>query len=87
MDVALEIVDYYVADAIYAKLLPITRGAIPSNSVYDAIENSTRQYGSTWEYTPTTHLFYLEPTEAAYESMWSRDNIYRQLITLMFIGW
>jgi lathosterol oxidase len=85
MDVALELVDHFVADGIYAKLMPIAQPMYNATNGFDAAQ--TAHPVSDWHYTPSTHMFYLEPSSAAYESAWTRDNIYRQVITLFFVGW
>ena len=84
MDVALEICDTYVLDHVYAALHP----AAPASyglSDFKAI-NSSQPVGS-WQYTPSTHLFALEPSQAAYMSAWPRDNVYRQFISCFALTW
>ncbi|KAI6780681.1 c-5 sterol desaturase [Emericellopsis cladophorae] len=84
MDIVLEVVDHYVADRIYAWALPVRS---LSFEVYSDNGNCTIERTSNWEYRPSTHLFYLQPAEEAYGSIWSRDNIWRQTFTLFFLGW
>lgn len=84
MDIVLEVVDYYFADQAYAALLPLTTSDLDHLHVnYTHMKPRT----SSWEYTPSTHLFYLDPTRAAYESIWDRDNVYRQALSLFLITW
>ncbi len=84
MDIALEIVDYFVGDAAYAKLLP---APVSSFGSHGGLHNASQLTSSQWKYEPSTYLFHLEPSAAAYESAWARDNIYRQAITLFFLTW
>jgi Delta7-sterol 5-desaturase len=83
MDIILEAVDYHFADWAWASLLPTDRYHSPG--VFSS--NGTQLPDKPWEYIPSTHLFYLEPTAAAYESALMRDNVWRQAITLFFITW
>lgn len=91
MDIILEVVDHYFADWAYAALVPADSFSTSAtiSSSYELYNNGTEgiSKGASWEYTPSTHLFYLEPTAAAYESIWDRDNICRQAISLFFITW
>lgn len=82
MDIILEVVDHYFADWAWASLLPAS-----SSYAHGGYGNGTQLQSKLWEYTPSTHLFYLEPTTAAYESALTRDNICRQAVTLFFITW
>lgn len=82
MDIVLEIVDSFVADHVYAWALP----AKPAP--YDLhLANATSQTFSPWQYKPSTYLFSIQPSQAAYMSQWSRDNIYRQSLSLFAITW
>lgn len=85
MDIILELVDYYAADQAYASLMPIKLTAFDYIHGNNNTQATLRR--SAWEYTPSTHLFYLEPTPAAYESIWDRDNMYRQFLTLFLVTW
>ena len=84
MDIVLEVVDHYVADRIYAWALPVKQLSFDAHR-----DNGNYTFESTshWEYRPSTHLFRLEPAAEAYESVWPRDNIWRQTFTLFFLGW
>lgn len=80
MDIVLEVLDTFIGDRIYANLIPAPSLNILGNST------SVKSH-STWSYKPATSYLYLEPSEAAYMSAWSRDNIYRQSISLFMITW
>lgn len=84
MDIVLEVADTFFCDSLYAWLLPAQPA--PYDFPHTAA-NATAQPLSTWQYKPSTHLFTLEPPEAAYMSVWSRDNIARQFTSLFFITW
>jgi len=87
MDIVLEFCDTFALDRVYAALLPAhpapynLKDGATNSSLFDA------KASSPWQYQPSTTFFSFEPTEAAYMSAWTRDNIYRQLITLYFITW
>lgn len=42
---------------------------------------------SQWIYTPATSMFSVQPSAAAWGSQWSRDNVYRQAVSLYLITW
>lgn len=86
MDIVLEVVDTYALDYLYSAILPAHPA--PYDLKHGA-SNATLDFkaSSTWQYTPSTKFITLEPSEAAYMSQWTRDNAYRQLITLFFITW
>jgi lathosterol oxidase len=71
MDVVLEVFDTFLLDYVYAAVLPASS---PSPCV-------------EWRYTPATLYFTLPPGEAAFSSVWLRDNIFRQAISLFLITW
>lgn len=85
MDIVLEVLDTYAFDYAYAYFLPAKPAPYGFGDVNGA--NSTAQTLSSWQYKPATHLFSLEPSQAAYMSAWPRDNIYRQAISLYLITW
>lgn len=85
MDIVLEICDTFAFDHIYAKLFPAAPA--PYDLTNGALSNGTGKAASTWQYEPATSYFSLEPSEAAYASSLSRDNIYRQFVNLFFIVW
>lgn len=84
MDVVLELTDTFILDYLYAWALP-ARAAFGFPDYPSA--NATGQAFSTWKYEPATHFFSVEPSQAAYQSAWSRDNIYRQGLSLYLITW
>jgi Delta7-sterol 5-desaturase len=86
MDIVLEIVDSFTADYIYAFLLPVRPA--PYGFSYGTTANATAvETLSAWQYKPATSFFSIQPSQAAYLSAWSRDNIFRQGISLFFITW
>lgn len=88
MDIALELCDTYALDWIYSAILPAQPA--PYN-LKDGGSNVTTmadlQSASPWEYKPSSNMISFEPTEYAYTSQWTRDNIYRQTLSLFFITW
>jgi lathosterol oxidase len=87
MDIALELVDTYVLDKVYASLLP---AKIPSYNINNGLHNSTiydLKASSPWQFEPASSMISFTPGEAAYMSQWNRDNIYRQAVSLFFITW
>ena len=84
MDVALEICDTYAFDYVYAALHP---AGPTSYDFSDFKANSSSQTFGSWQYTPSTHLFTLEPSQAAHMSAWPRDNVYRQFISCFALTW
>ncbi|KAI0024875.1 hypothetical protein F4780DRAFT_480772 [Xylariomycetidae sp. FL0641] len=85
MDVVLEIADTYVADYVFANLLPAKPAPYDFPNV--ASSNSTAQTFSSWQYKSSAPWLPMEPSEYAYMSAWDRGNIYRQAITLFMITW
>jgi lathosterol oxidase len=86
MDIALELCDRYIFDYVFSTVLPL---ATP-NHFYDGPSNSTvfdPKAASIWQFEPASKIISFEPSDAAYLSQWSRDNIYRQAISLYFITW
>lgn len=84
MDIILELTDTFIADYAYAFFFPAQSAPYDFPSV---AANGTTQTFSSWTYQPASQFIYVEPSQAAYMSAWSRDNLYRQLITLYFIVW
>jgi lathosterol oxidase len=87
MDIALELSDTFFFDYVYAALLPAQPA--PYNLANGGV-NSTQfdwKASSPWQYESSTKYLSLTPRDAAYMSQWTRDNIYRQLISLFFITW
>lgn len=84
MDIPLECFDTFIFDHIYAALLP----AHPANNgLNDGLSNLSLADTSPWTYTPTSKFLSFQPRDAAYLSQWTRDNPYRQFISLFFITW
>jgi lathosterol oxidase len=86
MDIALEFVDTYAFDRLYAAVLPASpapynlKGALGNGTSFDASS-------SPWQYEPASQYISFQPGEAAYSSQWDRNNVYRQIISLYFITW
>lgn len=89
MDVVLEVCDTYLLDRVYAYLLPaFPQHAIPTTKLAaNATLTSLLQQATTYVHEPSTRYLNLEPSVFAYMSQWSRDNIYRQCISLFSITW
>lgn len=82
MDIVNEGFDSFIGDYIWSKLLP----ARPAPYEFPSATNvSAAQAFSSWQYEPATRLFSIEPSQAAYGSVWARDNICRQGINLFLI--
>ncbi|EPE34630.1 hypothetical protein GLAREA_10324 [Glarea lozoyensis ATCC 20868] len=87
MDIALELLDTYALDWIYSAILPAQPA--PYN-LKDGMSNMTMadmQSASPWQYKPASNIISFAPTDAAYTSQWTRDNVYRQTLSLFFITW
>jgi lathosterol oxidase len=90
MDVVLELFDTFIADPVYAKVLPASLTTSSAFQPYIEDANSTLSLfgdSSSYVYKPATQYLYVEPSKYAYMSAWPRDNIYRQGLTLFFITW
>ena len=83
MDIALELVDHFVLDYAYSAVFP----AHPAAFKVAGMNVTTAQTLSSWEYKPTSFLFYLEPSVYAYSSSIPRDNVFRQAFSLFLITW
>lgn len=85
MDIALELLDRYVFDHMYAATLPAKPAPYSLN---DAGANATDlKAASTWKFEPASSIISFAPTDAAYMSQWNRDNIFRQAFSLFLITW
>ncbi|GFP58974.1 hypothetical protein ACSS6W_008249 [Trichoderma asperelloides] len=84
MDVVLEVTDTFIADHVYAYLFPLKAALY---NFPDAAANASAKALSSWTYEPATQYIQFEPSQAAYMSSMTRDNIYRQGATLFFITW
>jgi lathosterol oxidase len=85
MDIVLEFTDTFIADYVYAWAHPAKPA--PFDFPGDVAANATAQTFSSWTYEPASQYLYVQPSQAAYMSAWSRDNPFRQMITLYFIVW
>jgi lathosterol oxidase len=83
MDVVLEMSDRFMFDYMYAWLLPAKLHDFPEH----ASANASYKDFSSWTYKPATAFVQFEPSEAAYMSVWNRDNIFRQSLSLFLILW
>ena len=88
MDVVLEIFDTFLFDRLYALLLPASSITFTRNTVKHA---ATSTFSSMREMpTAVNHasrFLQFEPSHFAYMSAWSRDNVWRQLLSLYMITW
>jgi len=89
MDVVLEVFDTFAFDRLYAAALP----AVSSFNTQKLAPNATfANVGqlpsvSSYNYEPASRFMSFEPSEFAYMSQWSRNNAYRQGLSLFFITW
>lgn len=87
MDIVLEFCDTYLFDHIYAAVLPAKPSSI---NLKDGISNGTQfdaKALSSWQYQPSTEFISFTPSDAAYMSQCTRDNVYRQALTLLLVTW
>ncbi|KAK8081777.1 Delta(7)-sterol 5(6)-desaturase [Apiospora saccharicola] len=82
MDIVNEVFDTFIGDYVWARLLPVRAAPYEFPS---ATNVSAAQAFSSWRYEPATRFFSIEPSSAAYASVWTRDNICRQGINLFLI--
>ena len=90
MDIVLEVADTFIFDHIYSSLLPATIPLPTSNATFSSIKEEPTGFAlpaATWQYEPASKYFSLQPSQAAYESAWPRDDWRRQLLTLYLITW
>lgn len=76
MDVFLDVLDTFVFDRLYASILPAPNGV--------------RGVGSRSQKTYNRHIgvyIPLEPTEYVDASIWKRDDIVRQAMSLFLVAW
>lgn len=87
MDIVLEIFDTFLFDRLYAVCLP---AALGFNS-QDAMKDATSTFSGMREMPTAVHsssqFFQLKPSQYAYMSAWSRDNPWRQGLSLYLITW
>ena len=83
MDIVLEVFDTFIADPLYAAVLPaeLSKDSGVNGTTSEAFD------GGGYVYEPSTKYFHLEPSECAYMSSWPRDNVYRQGLSLYLITW
>ncbi len=87
MDVVLEIFDTFIFDRLYAKLLPAFPPPALQTNTANATFSSIRQAPIGYVYEHASQFLKLEPSDFAYMSRWSRNNIYRQALSLYLITW
>lgn len=87
MDIVLEIFDTFLFDRLYAICLP---AALRSYG-HDAMKDATSTFSSMREMPtaphPSNQFFQLKPSQYAYMSAWSRENPWRQGLSLYLITW
>ncbi|KAK0668667.1 putative C-5 sterol desaturase [Cercophora samala] len=83
MDVVLEVCDQFLFDYMYQLVLPARLA--PSGLTSQTFANGTSM--STWQYKPATEYLHMTPSQAAYGSLWARDNMWRQGVSLFLILW
>ena len=91
MDVVLEAFDRYLFDYLYATFLP-TDSKIFNHDVFkelawsaNATTSSLAEAPTNYHYQPASQYLQFQPTDWAYQSQWTRDNPYRQLLSLYLI--
>jgi lathosterol oxidase len=87
MDIALELCDTYVFDYMYAKVLPVQPAPYSLNGGPSNVTITDFKAASPWRFQPASSILSFQPTDAAYMSQWTRDNVYRQLFSLFLITW
>ena len=90
MDIVLEVVDTFVFDHIYSSLLPASTSPPSANATFSSIREEPTGFAlpaATWQYEPASKYFSVQPSQAAYESAWPRDDWRRQLLSLYLITW
>jgi Delta7-sterol 5-desaturase len=85
MDVVLEIFDTFLLDRVYASLYPATSSKLSDLAYNYGANSSTPQILPPIK--PATKYIQLQPSQYAYMSEWSRDNVLRQGISLYLITW
>ena len=90
MDIVLEIADTFIFDHLYSNLLPASDTPLAGNATLSSIREEPTGFahpGATWHYEPASKYLSIQPSQAAYESAWPRDDWRRQLLTLYLITW
>ncbi|GAB1217880.1 Delta(7)-sterol 5(6)-desaturase erg3B [Aspergillus terreus] len=84
MDVLLDVLDTFVFDRLYATLFPVSPAVLHSQTTHGVSQNGTELASVN---THINRYISLEPSEWAAKSTWSRDNIYRQFLSLFLMTW
>jgi len=87
MDVVLEVFDTFLGDRLYASLLPAFKPIQTNAFAPNATFSNLIQAAPAYSYHPASQYFSFEPTDLTYMSQWSRDNIFRQGVSLFLITW
>jgi len=92
MDIVLEGFDRFLFDYPYAKLLPSPTAYGSPDAGFNATSSSKEvpkafPVNNGWTYQPASDLIQFGASKWAYESQWTRDNIYRQALSLYIITW
>ena len=89
MDVVLEVADTFLFDHIYSTILPSCHPQEANATLFSTKHEPTGFVlpAVTWKYEPASEYFSIQPSQAAYESAWARDDWRRQLLTLYLITW
>src|SRR5205809_2808226 len=90
MDIVLEICDTVFFDRVYAILLPASSTMLNSflrSSDLAANATFSSMPVAAYQYKPSTKYIHLQPSEWAYMSVWPRDNVFRQFISLTLRTW
>ncbi|KAK0653754.1 putative Delta(7)-sterol 5(6)-desaturase [Lasiodiplodia hormozganensis] len=84
MDLVLELFDAYAFDRVYATLLPAQPFPGQTASGNASIPRSCLD---NYDFKPASQYLSFPPSELACLSQWSRDNVWRQWISLYIITW
>ncbi|KAK2759403.1 c-5 sterol desaturase [Arachnomyces sp. PD_36] len=87
MDFVLEVFDTFLADPIYAKVLPVQLSSADNSGNGTLSSTIGAKAESGYVYEPSTKYLPIEPSELAYMTTCPRDNIYRQALSLFIITW
>ena len=89
MDIVLEIFDTFLFDRLYATLLPASTATTSYSALKDGAASTT--FSSMREmptaYHGASQYLQLAPSQWADMSVWPRDNVYRQALTLYLVTW
>jgi lathosterol oxidase len=87
MDIALELCDTFFFDYLYSTVLPARPAPY---GLKEGFGNSTihdLKAVSPWQFTPASQYLSWKPRDVAWMSQLTRDNPYRQFISLLLITW